>query len=182
MAGGRRCICSGWGWTDRWWWWWLQKKNNDEGWLLLESGFVFPVSFSSRKGPTTTMDTIRSDTEGWRRRRDADGELLRSWGKCTGSKGRKFGLYHQTVKRAAIRILMAHFPGLCQCVRPGRFIGMAPSAVEGSMSEGVIVNRHLSIFILLLSTPEWDEKDHSCFFFSVSHSVSAHPQSHQRKK
>lgn len=43
--------------------------------------------------------------------------------KCTGSNGRKFGLYHQTVKRGAIRILMAHFPGLCQCIRPGRFIG-----------------------------------------------------------
>lgn len=35
--------------------------------------------------------------------------------KVYGFDGRKFGLYHQTVKCAAIRILMAHFPGLCRC-------------------------------------------------------------------
>lgn len=78
------------------------------------SGFISSTTMPFRRVSSSWSD-------GRRRRRSRVSETSRETGcqKCTGSNGRKFGLYHQTVKRAAIRILMGHFPGLL----PGRFIG-----------------------------------------------------------
>lgn len=83
---------------------WVVGQIDDDGVMTAKprgdsSGFIFFQGISRKKTVTIRSGGEESGCQ-----------------KCTGSTGRKFGLYHQTVKRAAIRILMAHFPGLFQCM------------------------------------------------------------------